>query len=142
MTAINPYLGFNGNCEHAFLFYKSVFGGEFAIIQRFKEVPSSEPPLPDSEGNKLMHVSLPIGRNILMGSDRPGSFPPGVQGDHFSIAIEADTQKDADRLFNGLAAGGKITMPIGKTFWGAYFGMLADKFGILWMVSYTEALHK
>ncbi|MDB5106414.1 MAG: Glyoxalase/bleomycin resistance protein/dioxygenase [Fibrobacteres bacterium] len=141
MPSINPYLGFNGDCEKAFQFYKSVFGGEFAVIQRFKDVPS-EMALPASEGEKIMHVSLPIGKNILMGSDRPAQMGPGTRGDGYSISFSADSQKEADRAFTGISAGGKVTMPIAKTFWGAYFGMCTDKFGIDWMVSFDENMPK
>lgn len=142
VTTISPYLTFPGNCEEAFNFYKSVFGGNFQYIGRFNEMPPMEgqPPMPASEGNKIMHVSLPISKETtLMGSDSSEAFGHAtVMGNNFSISINAASIKDADRLFNGLAAGGTVTMPLAKTFWGAYFGMLVDKFGIQWMVNFDE----
>lgn len=138
MAAINPYLTFNGNCEEAFNFYKSVFGGEFSFIGRFGEMPPGEHPLPDSVKNKIMHVSLPISKETnLFGSDAAAEFGgvPTV-GDNISVSINADSEQEADKLFNGLSAGGNVTMPMNKTFWGAYFGMFKDKFGINWMVNF------
>jgi PhnB protein len=133
MAAVNPYLNFSGNCDEAFDFYKSVFGGEFTSKMRFKDVPSDV----QMEGEKIMHMSLPIGRGTsLMGSDRPGSMGPTVDGTNFYIAIAPETQEETERLFNGLSAGGNVFMPLDKTFWGAYFGMFTDKFGIQWMVNY------
>jgi PhnB protein len=137
MALINPYLNFNGNCEAAFNHYKSVFGGEFQMFSRFGDMPASEEPMPDSEANKVLHVALPIGAgNVLMGSDCPPSFPNGVQGNLFNISVSTDSKEEADRIFAGLAEGGNISMPIADTFWGAYFGMCADQFGVQWMVNY------
>lgn len=139
MAAVNAYLNFNGNCEEAFNFYKSVFGTEFIYIGRFGEMPPQEgcEPMNEEFGNKIMHVSLPIGNTILMGSDTGGEWAPTfVQGNNFSISINADSKNEADALFNGLSAGGMVTMPMADTFWGAYFGMFTDKFGINWMVNY------
>jgi len=136
MAKINPYLNFNGNTEDAFNFYKSVFGGNFITLMRFKDMPEGTPGQP-AQGDKIMHVALPIsGDNILMGSDTPDSFPPVNTGTNFSISINADSEKEAEKIFSGLSAGGKVKMPLAKTFWGAYFGMLDDKFGIQWMVNY------
>ena len=139
MPSLNPYLNFNGNTEDAFNFYKSVFGGEFAMLQRFKDMPS-EHPTPEIAAQKIMHVALPIGKDsVLMGSDVIENFsPPSVTGNNFSISVNAATEQETEKLFNGLSAGGKITMPLEKTFWGAYFGMLTDKFGINWMVSVEQ----
>ncbi|MFL5730987.1 MAG: VOC family protein [Cytophagaceae bacterium] len=138
-TTISPYINFNGNCEDAFNFYKSVFGGEFAMVSRFNSAPSmpDQPSIPESEGNKIMHISLPISQEtILMGSDTSEAFGHvSTPGNNFSISINTVSENEADRLFNGLSAGGEVTMPISKTFWGSYFGMLIDKFGIHWMVS-------
>ncbi|MCZ7545425.1 MAG: VOC family protein [Anaerolineae bacterium] len=135
MATINPYLNFNGNCEEAFNFYKSVFGGEFLNLQRFKDVPP-EFQLPAEEGEWIMHVSLPIGQGtILMGSDGPSSMGKGTPGDNFHISIQTDNDEETDRLFNGLAAGGQVTMPLEQSFWGARFGMLVDKFGVQWMIN-------
>ncbi|HLA98756.1 MAG TPA: VOC family protein [Anaerolineales bacterium] len=135
MATINPYLNFNGNCEEAFNFYKSVFGGEFMDIQRFKDVPS-EAALPEDEGEMIMHVALPIGDgNFLMGSDQPSSMGKVTRGDNVQISIQTDSDNETDRLFSRLAAGGQVTMALQETFWGARFGMLVDKFGIHWMVN-------
>ena len=141
MTTVNPYLTFNGNCEEAFNFYKSAFGGEFFPIVRLKDVPSkdmpSRQPMSESEGEKIMHVSLPIGQGtVLMGSDKPETFGPLTIGKNFSISIRPESEEEATNLFNGLSVGGQITMPLQKTFWNAYFGMFTDKFGIQWMVNY------
>ena len=141
MAAINPYLVFNGNCEEAFLFYKSVFGGEFPYIGKFKDMPPAEgnPVLSEADGNKIMHVSLPIGDgSILMGSDSNSASGEIAFGENISLSINAQSKVEADKLFNGLSAGGKVTMPMNDTFWGAYFGMFADKFGINWMVNFDE----
>jgi PhnB protein len=148
MATINLYLHFNGTAEEAFNFYKSVFGGEFATVSRFGDMPKSDDvkdaecpggmKIPESDLNKIMHISLPIGEgSVLMGSDVPEPMLEGFkQGDNFTISVNAESKEDADRLFNSLADGGKVEMPLGDTFWGAYFGMLKDKFGISWMVNY------
>lgn len=145
-TTISPYLTFAGNCEEAFLFYKSVFGGEFQYLGRFNEMPPMEgqPPMSEADGKLIMHVSLPISKEtILMGSDSLETFGHAtVMGNNFSISINAASTADADRLFNGLSKGGNVTMPLEKTFWGAYFGMLVDKFGIQWMVNFDEVPNK
>jgi PhnB protein len=136
---INPYLTFNGNCEEAFNFYKSVFGGKFSYLGRFKEMPPMEGmSVSSEEAEKVMHVSLPIGGDtVLMGSDSSESFGQATNvGNNFSVSISAPSQAKADKLFNSLADGGQVTMPMNKTFWGSYFGMLTDKFGIQWMVSF------
>lgn len=137
MAAVQPYLTFDDNCDAAFTFYKSVFGGEFQMFMRFSEMPSEY--TTPAEDNKVMHVALPIGHGtILMGSDRMASTGAGTRGDNFSIAISPDSKAEADKLFNGLSAGGTVTMPMDNAPWGAYFGMLVDKFGIQWMVNYDE----
>lgn len=142
MTTINVYLTFNGNCEEAFNFYKSVFGGDFPYIGRFKDMPPNENgEKPSGEaGEKIMHVSLPISKEtMLMGSDTGGEWASNyTQGNNFSISINTDRKEEADRLFNGLSQGGNVTMPMNKTFWGDYFGMFTDKFGINWMVSFND----
>jgi PhnB protein len=135
MAAVNPYLVFNGNCEEAFNFYKSVFGGDFpGGIMRFGSTPESG--VSGEESNKVMHVLLPIGNTVLMGSDTSSAHGNVSTGDNFSISINTDSEAEATKIFNGLSAGGKITMAMEKTFWGAYFGMFTDKFGINWMVNY------
>lgn len=142
MPTVNVYLIFNGHCEEAFNFYKSVFGGEFPYIGRFNEMPPQpgQKPMPESEGNKIMHVSLPISNEtILMGSDTGGEWASGFkQGNNFSISVNAESKEEADQLFLRLSAGGQTKMPMNNTFWGSYYGMLTDKFGINWMVSFTE----
>jgi PhnB protein len=142
MTTVNVYLTFKGNCEEAFSFYKSVFGGEFPYIGKYKDMPPQEGMAPISKegGEKIMHVSLPISKEtMLMGSDTGGEWASGyTQGNNFSISITTDSKEEADRLYNGLSAGGKATMPMSKTFWSSYFGMFTDKFGINWMVSFDE----
>jgi len=136
MAFLSVYLNFNGTCEQAFNHYKSVFGGEFEGFSRFGDMPSSEAPMPDGEAEKILHVALPVRDCVLMGSDCPPDFPNGVQGNLFNISISATTKEEADQLFHALAAGGQVTMPIADTFWGAYFGMCTDAFGVQWMVNY------
>jgi PhnB protein len=137
MATINPYLNFNGNTEEVFNFYKSVFGGEFTTISRFKEAPS-EYKMSEKEGEKIMHISLPIGEGTtLMGSDVPEVMGKAIGGNNFSISINTTSEEEAHKLFNGLSAGGKVMMPLEKTFWGSLFGMFTDKFNIQWMVSYN-----
>ena len=137
MPTINPYLNFNGNTEEAFNFYKSVFGGEFITLQRFKDT-SEAGKMSASDGEKIMHISLPIGQgNILMATDALESMGHKLTiGNNFSLSINTESEEETTKLFNALSAGGKIEMPLQKTFWGAYFGMFADKFGIQWMVNY------
>ena len=139
MATVNPYLIFEGKCEEAFMFYKSVFGGEFPYIGKYKDMPPVEgmPPLPETDKEKIMHVSLPISQEtILMGSDNcEASGHPSIAGNNFSISINTHSTEEADKLFAGLSTGGKVSQPMNKTFWGAYFGMLVDPFGIHWMVN-------
>ena len=138
MTTINPYLTFKGNCEEAFGFYKSVFGGEFTFVGRFKDMPA-DPNFPVAEGDmeKIMHIALPISeQTILMGSDSPEHTCAGFKaGNNFSISIHTETKAETDRLYKALSDGGSVVMPLDKTFWGAYFGMVTDQFGINWMVN-------
>jgi PhnB protein len=140
MATTNTYLNFNGNCEEAFNFYKTIFGGEFGYLGHFGEMPESEEyKVPETDRNKVMHVSLPIGKSTLMGSDIGGAWAPTFKiGNNFSVSITADSKEEADKLFSGLAEGGQITVPLANTFWGDYFGMLTDKFGVNWMMSYNE----
>jgi PhnB protein len=141
MATVNPYLIFNGNCEEAFLFYKSVFGGEFPYIGKFGDMPADEntPKLSETDANRVMHVTLPIGKEtILMGSDSNTASGDVKFGHNISISINTDSIAEADKLFNGLSSGGNVTMAMNKTFWGAYFGMFTDKFGIDWMVNFDE----
>jgi PhnB protein len=137
MAQINPYINFNGNAEEAFTFYKSVFGGEFAKIMRFKDFSSPEFPVSENEANKIMHIALPIGKNILMANDVPEFMGLTNENEHRSkISISAESKEEADKLFSGLSVGGTIEMPITDSPWGSYFGMFRDKFGIEWMVDY------
>jgi PhnB protein len=136
MPTINPYLNFAGNTEEAFNFYKSIFGGEFTMLQRFGEGQQ----IPANVKDKIMHVSLPIGKeNILMGTDACEEMGFNLtQGNNFYICISPDSKEEADKLFNSLGEGGKINMPLQDMFWGAYYGDLTDKFGIKWMVNYMK----
>lgn len=137
MALINPHINFNGNAEEAFTFYKSVFGGEFAKIMRFKDLANTEFPVAENDANKIMHIALPIGKNVLMANDVPEFMGRTNENENRSkIAISAESKEEADKLFNGLSAGGQIEMPIGDSPWGTYFGMFRDKYGIEWMVDY------
>ncbi|GAA4763880.1 MULTISPECIES: VOC family protein [Flavobacterium] len=140
MASVHTYLTFNGNCEAAFNFYKSVFGGEFEYIGKFKDMPPAEgqPPVSEADADKIMHISLPIGNgSSLFGSDTSEGFGGNLTfGNNFSISINAESKEEANNLFNGLSADGNIVMPLGDTFWGAYFGMFIDRFGINWMVNF------
>jgi PhnB protein len=138
MAQINPYLHFNGNAEEAFTFYKSVFGGEFAMITRFKDMEIDEQAIAEHEAENIMHIALPIGKNnVLMGSDTPEFMGRHNENENRSkISISAESKEEADYLFNGLSAGGQIEMPIADSPWGSYFGMFRDKFGFEWMVDF------
>jgi PhnB protein len=141
MATVNVYLTFNGNCREAFDFYKSVFGGEYPYIGTFGEMPPAEgQEVKEEDRDRIMHVTLPISQETLLmgsdsGSDRAAQL---VMGNNFSVSINAESREEAERLFGRLSAGGKITMPLSDTFWGAYFGMLTDRFGINWMVNYDD----
>ncbi len=138
MPVINPYLNFPGTTEEAFTFYKSVFGGEFVMVQRFGDTPEGDK-VPADLKNKIMHIAMPIGGNVLMATDAIESMGHKVTaGTNFHLSISAASQAEADKIFAGLSAGGKITVPLAKAPWGAYFGMCTDKFGIQWMVSHDE----
>ncbi len=138
MALINPHINFNGNAEEAFTFYKSVFGGEFERIIRFKDISSPEYPIPENEANKIMHIALPIGKNILMANDVPESMGQVDENENRSkISISAESREEADKLFSGLSAGGNIEVPIDESPWGSYFGMFRDKYGIEWMVDFN-----
>ena len=137
MAIINPYINFNGNAEEAFNFYKSVFGGEFSLIIRFKEMSSPDYPVAENESNKIMHIALPIGKNVLMASDVPESMGPVNENENRSkISVNAESREEAKKLFSGLSAGGTIEVPISDSPWGSYFGMFRDKFGIEWIVDF------
>jgi PhnB protein len=140
MAQINPYIHFNGNAEEAFTFYKSVFGGEFERVVRFKELASHEHPISEKEQNKIMHIALPIGKSsVLMGSDTPEFMGRQNENENRSkISVTAESKEEADKIFNGLAAGANVEMPIGDSPWGSYFGMLRDKYGIEWMIDFSK----
>lgn len=139
MKTINPYINFNSNCEEAFTFYRSVFGGEFVQLSRFKEMPA-EYPVNEREKEKLMHIALPISKEtILHGSDTLDQMAAGfIKGTNYSLTVNTDSKGEADKIFKGLSVGGKVSMPMGDMFWGSYFGMLTDKFGIQWMISFEK----
>ncbi len=135
--ALNAYLTFDGNCREAFELYRSVFGGEFSALQTFADGPP-DMPVAEADKDRVMHVSLPVGSSVLMGSDTPGgSAPPLVVGSNFSIAIEGQSREHCDEVCAKLSAGGSVRMPLQETFWGAYYGLWTDRFGINWMVNYT-----
>jgi PhnB protein len=138
MATINPHINFNGNAEEAFTFYKSVFGGAFTKIIRFKDLSIPEHSIAESEANKIMHIALPIGNSILMANDVPDFLGRVNENENRSkIFVTAESREEADKLFNGLSAGGTVEMPIGDSPWGSYFVMFRDKFGIEWMVEFA-----
>ena len=135
MATLNTYLNFNGNTEEAFNFYKSVFGGEFLVVQRFGDTPGCDG-MPAEDKEKIMHIALPIGPNVLMGTDVTRPMPDATYGTGISLSIDAASEDEAKSLFEKLSAGGTVTMALDKAFWGALFGMATDKYGIQWMVNY------
>ena len=137
MALINPHINFNGNAEEAFTFYRSVFGGEFAKIIRFKDLAGPEFPVSEKEENKIMHIALPIGKNMLMANDVPEIMGRTNENENRSkIVINTESKEEADKLFNGLSVGGQIEGPIGDGPWGTYFGCFRDKYGIEWIVEF------
>ena len=142
MARIDPHINFNGNAEEAFNFYKSAFGGEFTQVVRFKDLPGSEFPIAEKEANKIMHIALSVGKNLLMGNDVPEHMGRTNENENRSkISIAAESREEADKIFNGLSEEGQIEMPISDSPWGSYFGMFRDKYGIEWMVNY-DPKHK
>jgi len=139
MTSVNPYLGFDGDCEEAFEFYRSVFGGEFEAVNRYSEMPPDTPDM-GAAADKIMHISLPLGDGqALMGSDRPPGMGNTTSGDSVAISVAPESAEEGRRLFEALAAGGQVTMPYERQFWGADYGMCRDRYGINWMVNYQPA---
>lgn len=139
MININPYVNFNGNAEEAFNFYKSVFGGEFKTIIRFKDLASEDFPVPEKEAEKIMRIVLPIGESVLIANDVPEAFGPVNENENRSkISVSADSREEADRIFIGLSAGGSVEMPIDESPWGTYFAMFRDKYGIEWTVEFDS----
>ena len=141
MRTINPWINFNGNAEEAFTFYKSVFGGEFTKIIRFKDLASADFQVPETEANKIMTIALPIGKNnVLMANDVPEFMGRVNESENRSkIAVSAESREEADKLFNGLSAGGSVEVPLDDSPWGSYFAMFRDKYGIEWMVDFNPA---
>jgi PhnB protein len=139
MTKLNPYLNFSGNTEEAFNFYKSVFGGEFTSVVRYKDMPIEGMSIPKKDENKIMHVSLPIGKdNVLMASDALESLGQKLtQGNNLYISVHPESKEEADRIFGALSAAGRVEMSIADQPWGDYYGSLKDRFGVQWMVNYT-----
>lgn len=139
MATINPWINFNGNAEEAFAFYKSVFGGEFSKVMCFKDLGGPEFPVSDKEANKIMLIALPIGKNnMLMANDIPEMMGKVSENESRSkIRVSAESKEEADRLFNGLSAGGNVEMPMSNSPWGTYFGMFRDKYGIEWMIEFS-----
>lgn len=135
MIKLNPYLNFDGNCEEAFNYYKNVFGVEFSYFSRMSDIENQE--LPEEDQNLVMHVSLPLGNDILMGSDVSSSMKSMFKhGNNNYISLSPTSREEADRLFNELSDGGEVEMPMEEMFWGDYFGSFRDKFGIYWMINY------
>jgi len=142
MKAINPWINFNGNAEEAFTFYKSVFGGEFAKIVRFKDISSAEFPVTENDANKIMYIALPIGKNnVLVANDVPEFMGVVNENENRSkIFVNTESREEADKIFNGLSAGGDVEGPIGDSPWGTYAGMFRDKYGIEWIVEFAPSL--
>jgi len=139
MALINPHINFNGNAEEAFNFYKSVFGGAFAKIIRFKDISGPEYPVAENEADKIMCIALPIGKNVLIGNDVPSFMGKVNENENRSkISISAESREEADKLFNGLSAGGNIEVPFDDNSPGSCFGMFRDKFGIEWIVEFAQ----
>lgn len=138
MTKLNIYLNFPGNAEEAFGLYKSVFGGEFSSLVRFKDMPMPGSKLAKKDEDKIMHIALPVGNDVLMASDVPESIGrPFIKGNNSYISLSVDSRPEADRVFQALSSGGQVEMAMADQPWGDYYGSLADKFGIHWMIMYT-----
>ena len=139
MATLNPWINFNGNAEEAFTFYKSVFGGEFTKVVRFKDIASAEFPIPEKEENKIMYIALPIGTGtMLVANDVPEVMGRvNEQENRSKILVRAESKVEADRLFTGLSADGAVEGPMGDSPWGSYAGMFRDKYGIEWIIEFT-----
>jgi len=138
MRAINPWINFNGNAEEAFTFYKSVFGGAFTKIVRFKDLAGDEFPIAEDDANKIMYICLPVGKNnVLIANDVPGFMGRVDENENRSkIHVVAESREEAEQIFNGLSAGGIVEGPIGDSPWGTYAGMFRDKYGIEWIIEF------
>ena len=136
MTTINPYIYFNGNCEEAFNFYKSVFRQEFTAIERYKDAPKKDRLIFQESDEKIMHVTLPLStETMLNGSDHSLAYKEMIKYKTFSLIIHTDSKGEVDRLFNELSENGQIKVPVDLTFWGSYYGQCIDKFGISWKIT-------
>ena len=143
MITINPYINFNGNAEEAFNFYKSVFGGEFGKIVRFKDIATAEFPVGEADANKIMRICLPIGPNTLIANDVPSFMGPVNEKENRSkIAVSVESKEEGERIFNGLSVGGEVEMPMEMSPWGTYFAMFRDKYGIEWTIETEDELAK
>lgn len=143
MPTINPYINFNGNAEEAFTFYKSVFGGEFSKVMRFKDLASAEFVVPESDANKIMLIELPVGPTVLRANDVPASMGRVSENENRSkITVVAESREEAEKIFTGLSAGGAVEMPMGESPWGTYFSMFRDKYGIEWTVEFNPSVRK
>lgn len=140
MATINPYINFNGNAEEAFNFYKSVFGGEFQAVVRFKDLESAEFPVPEAEADKIMRITLPIGSNTLIANDVPAALGPVSESENRSkISVSAQSLEEAEKIFNGLTVGAEVEMPLIDSPWGTIFAMFRDKYGIEWTIEFDPA---
>lgn len=137
MKALNVTLMFNGNTETVFNFYKSVFGGEFGDVRRMKDIPGDHG-MPDAEKDKILFMSLPLAGATLSGMDIPSMMPQATTGTNFTISLDMDSEAETTKIFNGLSDGADVKFPLGPQFWAAYFGMLTDKFGVTWMLTYNQ----
>ena len=139
MATINPWINFNGNAEEAFTFYKSVFGGEFSKVVRFKDIASAQFPVAEKEENKIMYIALPIGTTtMLIANDVLEVMGRVNENENRSkILVSTESKEEADRLFHGLSAGGEVEGPIGDSPWGSYAGMFRDKYGIEWIIEFS-----
>lgn len=140
MKNVEPYLIFNGNCEEAFTFYQSVFEVKIAAMMRYNQMPEDDQrnDTPDEEGNRIVHVLLPVSSQVyLMGSDAPSSMKM-TQGDNVSLTLNVESEAEARQIFDRLSEGGKVTMPLDKTFWADLYAMITDKFGIHWMINFVK----
>jgi len=135
MTKVSPYLTLNGNVEEAFNFYRSVFGGEFETVMRWRDNPQCEG-MSEEDKNKVMHIAIIIDDSVLMGSDFVSmNGEQYSQGNAYTVAVMPDSREESDRLFAGLSAGGNVFMPMTEMFWGGYFGAFLDKFGVKWLIN-------
>jgi len=140
MKAANPYLTFNGNTEEAFSFYRSVFGGEFPMVLRYRDFPDNSMNASEDELDRIAHIALPLGESILMGMDTLGSQGRATIGNNFHIVVEAESAVEADRVFDALAEGGSVEMPMQGTEWAEKYGICTDRFGVQWMMDYTGSV--